>query len=206
MSSRNRLYKSARQKKEARLAAIAALYRKGWSYRAIAAKIQEDLGVKISHMTVKNDVQTLLVEWRENRVEDMDLAVQLELERIDATIMELWDAWEKSKEDQELKSEKKKGVLLPNGRKIVSKDGDLVDERSIRTIAAERTEKTEIGYGDVRYITEIRHQLIERRKIMGMYAAEKKEVEMTRPEINVNELSKEELQVLAEINRKREVE
>lgn len=202
----NPIYKTNRQKKEGRLVLIAALYRKGWSYRAIADKVLEEMGIKISHMTVKNDIQSLLVEWRENRIDDMDLAIQLELERIDSTIMELWDAWEKSKEDQTLNSKREKGVLLPNGRKTISKDGDLVDDRSIKTIAAERIEKNEIGYGDVRYITEIRHQLIERRKIMGMYAAEKKEVELTKPEINVEELSLEELQVLAAISRKREIQ
>lgn len=202
----NPIYKTNRQKKEGRLALAAELYRKGYSYRVIAAKIHEEIGVKVSHVTVKNDVATLLAEWRENRIDEIELAIQLELERIDATIIELWDAWEKSKEDQTINSKKERGVLLPNGRKTVSNAGDLVDERAIKTVAAERIEKNEIGYGDVRYITEIRHQLVERRKIMGMYAVEKKEVEITKHEINVDELSVEELQVLAAINRKREAQ
>ena len=36
--------------------------------------------------TVQKDIKTLLEEWRENRIEDMDAALQLELERIDEAL------------------------------------------------------------------------------------------------------------------------
>ena len=56
-----------------------------------------------------SDIQSLLEEWRENRIEDMDAALQLELERIDDTVRELWKQWEKSKTDYTKTARKQKG-------------------------------------------------------------------------------------------------
>lgn len=191
-----------RKVKASRLVIVSRGLKDGLSYQDISELVSRELGIKApSKSTIHNDVQTLLKDWRETNVHNMHELITLELARIDATIVELWDAWRKSKEDQTVNSKKEKGVLLPNGRKVISDDGDLVNERSIKTIAAERMEKDEIGYGDVRYITEIRHQLIERRKILGIYAAEKKEVELSTPTIDVNKLTPEQLRVLTEINR-----
>ena len=49
----------------------------------------------------------------------------------------------------------------------------------MRTYNVERTEKEVIGLGNTAYIAEIRQQLMERRKLLGLYAPEKREMSGT---------------------------
>ena len=120
-----------------------------------------------SLQTVKNDVQTLLEEWRESRLEDTDELVTLELARIDDTCRELWKQWEKSKENFTRQTRKQKGSPTRDAQ---------TGQTSIRTTQTERTETDIQGLGDPSYIAEIRKQLEERRKLLGLYAPEKKEL------------------------------
>ena len=110
----------------------------------------------------------MLEEWRENRIEDMDAALQLELERIDDTVRELWEQWEKSKTDYTKTARKQKGSP--------ARDNET-GQTSIRTYQTERTETEVIRLGDPSYISEIRMQLAERRKLLGLYAPEKKDIQ-----------------------------
>lgn len=139
---------------------VSEMYKKGYSIRKIAAAVQEafDMPKPPSTETIFKDIKSLLTEWRSTRVENTDEAVQLELERIDYYVTELVEAWEKSKQDQKLKSHKQKGKSSGKG---------------ITPTEVEKTEKEEINYGDVRYISEIRQQLMERRKLLGLYQPDK---------------------------------
>jgi len=121
--------------------------------------------------TVHSDTQSLLKEWREARVESTDLAVQLELERIDASIRELWAEWDRSKQNYTKKSEKSKGQ--PRAQRSA---GDNMDGSHIVITGKEKTEVEVICLGDVSYLSEIRQQLVERRKLLGLYAPEKRDV------------------------------
>lgn len=150
---------------------VAELYKKSYSYPKIKTEVMKRLGLETySLKTVHGDVQSLLKEWRQTRIEDMDLALQVELERIDSQITELWEAWEKSKTDHKTKHQKQKGELGAG----ISKKGEL--DSTIRTTHIEKTEKEEINFGDARYQAEITRLGIERRKLLGLYAAEKKEL------------------------------
>lgn len=155
-------HKKAKQAKQERLELAGKLYKKGYSYRMIKKEVMEKLSLKTYSLgTIERDIKQLLTEWRNARIEDIDHVMQLELERIDECIRELWDQWEKSKTDHNLKSQKEKG----NKKK---------GETTISEI--ERSVKEEICLGDPRYIAEIRAQLVERRKLLGLYAPEKREV------------------------------
>lgn len=157
-----------RQVKLARLEIVAQLYKRGYSIRKIQSEVMKRLGLDTySTATVKRDIDTLLAEWRESRLENMDLALQLELERIDDTCKELWEQWEKSKADYTKTSSKRKGAPIKN--KETGKD-------AIKTYQKEETETEVIGLGDPSYISEIRHQLAERRKLLGLYAPDKKDI------------------------------
>jgi len=151
--------------KQARLEIVGRLYKRGYSYSEIAKEVTKQLNLDkpMNKQTVFNDCKTLLAEWKAERVQNVDDAIQKELSIIDEIIKVLWDAWEKSVLDQELKSTKKKGEILGNGVKISTKE-------------IEEAVKSEINYGDVRYISEIRANLIERRKLLGLYSPEKKEI------------------------------
>ena len=160
--------KKKNQVKLARLEIVSNLYKRGYSYRKIREEVMKRLDLSTySLQTVKNDVQTLLEEWRESRLEDTDELVTLELARIDDTCRELWEQWEKSKTDYNKTQRKQKGSP--------SRDAET-GQTSIRTYQTERTETDVQGLGDPSYISEIRKQLEERRKLLGLYAPEKKEL------------------------------
>ena len=160
--------KKQRQMKLARLEIVAQLFKRGYSRRKIREEVKNRLDLKSYSLgTVQSDVQTLLAEWREDRIENTDDLVQLELERIDDAVRELWAQWEKSKEDYTQQTRKQKGSPHRDGQ---------TGQTSIRTYQTERTEKDVAGLGDVSYIVEIRRQLEERRKLLGLYAPEKKDI------------------------------
>lgn len=157
-----------RQLKISRLEIVAQLYKRGNSMRKIQSEVMKRLGLETYGVTtVKRDIDTLLKEWRESRMEDMDLALQLELERIDEAVRDLWEQWEKSKTDYTKTSSKRKGSPIKDGKTGTSQ---------IKTYQKEETETEVIRLGDPSYIAEIRQQLAERRKLLGLYAAEKREI------------------------------
>lgn len=160
--------KKRNQLKLARLEIVAQLYKRGYSIRKIQSEVVKRLELKTySLATVHKDIQTLLDEWRKNRIDDMDAALQLELERIDDTVRELWEQWEKSKTDYTKTARKQKGSPTRDNQ---------TGQTSIRTYQTERTETEVIRLGDPSYISEIRQQLAERRKLLGLYAPEKKDI------------------------------
>ena len=154
--------------KLARLEIVAQLFKRGYSRRKIREEVKNRLDLKSYSLgTVQSDVQTLLAEWREDRIENTDDLVQLELERIDDAVRELWEQWEKSKTDYNKTQRKQKGSP--------ARDNET-GQTSIRTYQTERTETEVIMLGDPSYIAEIRKQLEERRKLLGLYAPEKKDI------------------------------
>lgn len=180
--------------KEARLEIVAQMYKRGSTIRAIRAEVMRRLDLKTySTQTVHKDVQTLLKEWRESRLGNMDDALQLELARIDDTVRELWEQWEKSKEDYTKTQRKRKGAPARNG----NQDNNNGDDGDIRTFSVEEQIEQVVRLGNPTYIAEIRQQLAERRKLLGLYAPEKRdikgEVSVSRPpsEMTVEEIEKE---------------
>lgn len=119
--------------------------------------------------TVKKDIDSLLEEWRATRIEDLDMALQLELERIDTLIKEAWDAWEKSKENYKKVRNSQKGVP---GTPDVDDDGNEVPGQIVTTEMKQNSEEV-VSYGDPRYLEVINKLLIERRKLLGLYKPEK---------------------------------
>lgn len=162
MSSTNKATKARNQVKLARLEIVAQLYKRGYSIRQIVSEVMKRLDVdKYSVSTCHRDIQTLLSEWRDNRIDNMDYALQLELERIDDTIRELWSQWDKSKEDQRRVGASKK-----------TKNGGVGGEEC----RVENSSTTIVGLGNPAYMTEIRQQLTERRKLLGLYAPERRDI------------------------------
>lgn len=146
----------------------APLYRRGFSIRAITDEVKARLDLPtLSTRTVHKDIQHLLTEWKEYRITNIDEAVQLELERIDEVIREAWEAWDKSKTDYQRKRAKQKGI--PN-------EGNGNTNSDILTVAMEQQSEEVVCYGDARYLEVIHKNLAERRKLLGLYSAEKKEI------------------------------
>lgn len=165
--------KRRNQMKEARLEIVSQLYKRGYSVRSIRAEVMRRLDLSTySVSTVQSDIHTLLKEWRESRLEDMDEALQLELTRIDDTVRELWEQWEKSKEDYTKTQRKRKGAPVRTANQENNSG-----EGGIRTFSIEEQTQKVIGLGNPAYISEIRQQLAERRKLLGLYAPEKKDLQ-----------------------------
>lgn len=168
MGAPGKKMKDYRQAQVVRLDIIAQLYKRGYSYREIREEVMARLDLQAySLQTVHKDVNRLLAEWRETRIENFDHAVQLELERIDEVIKEAWTAWDKSKTDYERKKAKQQGV--PGG-------GDGESGEGVVTVKMEQQKEEVICYGDPRYLEVIHKNLTERRKLLGLYSPEKKEV------------------------------
>jgi len=164
--------KAIKQKKIARLNIVSDLYKKGWSIRQIRAEVMARLNLPtLSTGTVKRDIDTLLEEWRDDRVKDTDALLELELARIDETCKELWEQWERSKEESEVKTTKRKGIPRQQGDGQQQPGGG-----QIHTLSLEEKKVSQQGLGDPRYIAEIRAQLMERRRLLGLYAPEKQEI------------------------------
>ena len=167
--------------KEARMVIVAELYKRGYTIRKIAEDVRRRMGTTCSTRTIWNDIQDLLKEWRDTRIEDVDLRIQLELERIDDCVRELWEQWEKSKEDWVREYNKRVGIPMP-------KDGAPSggEQTEIQTIKRENTTENMVGLGNVAYIAEIRNQLAERRKLLGLYAKDEEPKNMPLEVIFVN--------------------
>ena len=160
----------ARHEREGRLEIVAKLYKRGYSIRDIAKEVRARLNTTCSTRTVWNDIRLLLEQWREARIEDMDAALQLELERISEAERELWAQWEKSKEDYDRINNMRRGQPVGRG------DNGSGEGAEIQTYDVAEQRTNIVGLGNPAYIAEIRQQQIERRKLLGLYAAEKKEL------------------------------
>jgi hypothetical protein len=153
-----------RQAAEARLPLVAELYKRGLSIRKIQEEVNTRLDMHLSTRTIFTDIQKLLKEWRELRIESMDDCVTLELERIDECLAELWDQWEKSKENYQKVTNSRVGV--PN----VDADMEQPEgEGKIITVKRQQQDTNVVACGNPAYMAEIRQQLDRRCKILGLY-------------------------------------
>lgn len=161
-----------RQYELQRLPIIAELHRKGYSYRKIAAELslRFKFDKPISLATVHKDITTLLKEWRDTRISETDLNMEDQLSQIDYAVEELWQQWEKSKTDYQAKSVKKKAEIQTKA------EGSEGAKTELTPSSIEDSVKNELMLGDPRYIAEIRAQLAEKRKLLGLYAPEKKDI------------------------------
>lgn len=185
--------KKRNQTKLARLEIVGELHKKGYSLRMIRVEVMKRLDLATySLRTVHNDIQSLLAEWREYRLSNTDDLVLLELERIDDLIRELYTQWEKSKADYTKTSSKSKGAPV---KPIKGKESA---PPTIAMFLQEKSKTEVIRLGDVSYITEIGRQLVERRKLLGLYAPELREVK-NHTEFDLSGLTAEQKNLLQQI-------
>lgn len=186
--------------KQGRMVIVADLYKRGWSIKRIAEEVRKRMNTTCSTRTIWNDIQDLIKEWQATRINDTDQRLQLELERIDDCVAELWEQWDKSKEDWVREYNKKIGVPVADG----SDSKDSGGAKEIQTVKRENTTENVVGLGNPAYMAEIRQQLIERRKLLGLYAATKTELtgKDGTPLVPANQMTDEEIN--AEIARIRE--
>lgn len=166
-------YESRRKQKEARIVIVSELYSKGKSFREIRSEVirRLDLG-SYSLKTVHDDIETLLKQWRSERLDKTDQAVTLFLERNRQHYEEARLEWDRSRKDRYRTDTKRKGV--PIGKK--GGKGDTDNPADIITVMREEKKIQELGEGDPRYMELMIKCEEQRAKLLGLYAPEKKEL------------------------------
>ena len=143
-----------------RMQIVAPLWRKSWTLKEIREEVMKRLGLETySIKCVHTDVQRLIKEWQEERLENTEDKITAELARIDLVIKEAWLMWEKSKQDYKRKSQMQEGKPRkdPNGQQI-----------SVDTIKAMMWDAEQRGSGDPRYLDVILRAMQQRCKLLGL--------------------------------------
>lgn len=96
-------YRRTPEQRENDLVFCTDLFLKGYSYRQISDllnKRNEKLGLGYASIPpgrVYKDLKQLLINWKREHEENIDLYITKELSKLDKMETELWDAWERSK-------------------------------------------------------------------------------------------------------------
>ena len=141
-------YRRTPEQRENDLVFCTDLFLKGYSYRQISdllnkrnAKMGLDY-VIVPPMRVYKDLKQLLINWKREHEENIDLYITKDLSKLDKIEAELWDAWERSK------------------KRIVSK---------IRQSGL-KTERSETFAGNPRYLDLVLSVQQRRAKLLGLDA------------------------------------
>lgn len=200
------IYESRRKSKAARLPIVAELYSRGKSYSKIREEVMRRLGLETySKATVKKDVETLLEEWRESCLKDMEAAQALALERNRQHYEEAREEWDRSKEINYSTTTKKKGVPVK-----VGSAGEDPEGAKLRTAYQEKKTTQTGGKGEPAYMDLMIRLEDQRAKLLGLYSPERREVTgkdgeplfASLGDLDLSKLSEEEKENLLELARK----
>lgn len=102
----------------------ADMFLRGYPYREIAKRLNEDLAkrkmeYRLTESMVYYDIQQLLIAWKRDQLESIDQYVTAELQKLDKMEVEAWNAWELSKQKKTKNKTKKAGKGLM-GRQIMT--------------------------------------------------------------------------------------
>lgn len=155
-------YRRTPEQRENDLVFCTDLFLRGYSYRQISdllnqrnAKLGLDYAI-VPPMRVYKDLKQLLINWKREHEENIDLYITKELSKLDKIEAELWDAWERSK------------------KRIVSK---------IRQSGL-KTERSETFAGNPRYLDLVLSVQQRRAKLLGLDAPVK--VDMPNVNVSVD--------------------
>lgn len=176
-------YRRTPEQRENDLVFCTDLFLRGYSYRQIAdllnqrnAKMGLDYAI-VPPMRVYKDLKQLLINWKREHEENIDLYITKELSKLDKIETELWDAWERSK------------------KRIVSK---------IRQSGL-KTERSETFAGNPRYLDLVLSVQQRRAKLLGLDAPVKVDlpnvnvsVDSSSPEYDISVIPNDMLFVIAD--------
>lgn len=162
-----RMCKRTREQIEFDRAFCADLFLRGYPYREIAKRLNDDLAkrkmdYRLTESMVYYDIQQLLISWKRDQLESIDQYVTAELQKLDKMEMEAWNAWEISKQKKTKNKTKKAGNGLM-GRQIMTE------------------EATETTSGNPRYLELLLNVQHRRAKMLGFDAPIKIDI----PGVNV---------------------
>lgn len=134
------------------------LYLKGYPIREIHSQLMDWLSergmiYKISCQQVFNDIKAEMIEWKKENMMVVNEYIQLEVRKLDKMEVELWQAWERSKES------KRKSEIV---------GGDIINGNVTGGTLSKRT--LENKNGDPRYLDMILKLYERKAKLLGYNA------------------------------------
>lgn len=175
---RPKMCKRTKDQREFDLDFCSNLFLRGYTYREISERLNEEnarrgVGYTISKQMVYWDMQQLLIEWKRERMENIDDYVTQELRKLDKMEVELWKAWEHSKTGKT--REKNRQNAKP--RKVLE-DGDNPEYYGYEEIT------TETSAGNPRFLDLLLNVQQRRAKMLGFDAPIKVEIPGIEKSIN----------------------
>lgn len=127
---RPKLSKRTKDQREHDLVFCSKMFLQGYTYAEMCTRLNEEnarlgVGYTISPPTIHWDMQQLLIEWKRERMDNIDDYVTQELRKLDKIEVELWEAWERSK----IRVRRKRG----RPHKILE-DGTVVEDIATETV------------------------------------------------------------------------
>lgn len=144
------------------------LHLQDFSYKEIARIIEKETGRSISYRQVGYDLKHVRDQWKDQRLDNYEKHIHEELARLDSLEMELWNSWRRSQEGSETKRVEE--VV----REVMDDEGDDVD---LEMIVAKVVTTTNKSPGDTKYLQLIIQVQQERRKLLGLYAPAKLDIQ-----------------------------
>lgn len=147
------------------------LMRGDYSYREMREIVMAKLDMKTySLRTVKLDVDAVRKEWKDNRLQDMDIAMGESLRRLARVERNAWNSWELSTKEYDKKKTKQKGIPKQQGSSQ-QEVGAVITE-------IEQSKESVRAIGDPRFLDIVMKVNAERNKLLGIYAPEKKDLKL----------------------------
>lgn len=115
--------KRTNEQEEADTIFCSALFLKGHTYRYIANALNErnaaaGLTYKMTFQQIYNDIKELLIRWKKESFDNIDMYMTAELQKLDVMESELWDAWHRSKNGRRRTKSKGQGKQQDKGNEI----------------------------------------------------------------------------------------
>lgn len=103
--------KRSEEQRDFDIAFCSNLFLRGYSYREIQKALADELKGRDANYTISvsmvfYDLKNTLIEWKRERLDNIDDYITQELRKLDKMETELWDAWENSKSLKERKKER----------------------------------------------------------------------------------------------------
>lgn len=175
---RPKMCKRTKDQREFDLDFCSNLFLRGYTYREISERLNEEnarrgVGYTITKQMVYWDMQQLLIEWKRERMENIDDYVMQELRKLDKMEVELWEAWERSKTGKL----RKKNRQNAKPRKVLE-DGDNPEYYGYEETT------TETFAGNPRFLDLLLNVQQRRAKMLGFDAPIKVEIPGLKESIN----------------------
>lgn len=129
---------------------------KGWTQQKIAEYLE------ISQAQVSYDLKQIRKEWRERSYENVGEHKAIAMAKLDLIEKEAWEAWDKSKEDEEIETAEK---IIAEIERSAREDGENTKSANNRNKATKRVRKRD---GNAVFLAKILDVCKERHSILGL--------------------------------------